>query len=90
KKKFIAYSLGNFCTYGKFSLSGPQGTAPIIKVFVDKNGNFNKAKVTSVKQIKRGFPVVDENGTAYRLLKKLSNDDFPHSTAEFNDDGIIE
>ncbi len=30
-ERFIAYSLGNFCTYGRFNLSGPNGIAPVIK-----------------------------------------------------------
>ena len=37
KGKFIAYSLGNFCTYAKFGLYGVLGVAPIVKIFVDKN-----------------------------------------------------
>lgn len=89
KKKFIAYSLGNFCTYGKFSLSGPQGVAPLLKLFVDRNGNFKKAEVTSIKQVRRGFPVIDENGTAYSVLKRLSAQDFPESPAEFTENGLI-
>lgn len=90
KKKFIAYSLGNFCTYGKFSLAGPQGVAPIIKLYVDRSGNFRKAEVTSVKQVRRGFPVRDEIQTAYRNIMRLSREDFPRSPAVFSDDGLIE
>jgi len=89
KKKFIAYSLGNFCTYGKFSLSGPQGVAPVIKVFFDRSGNFAKAEVISIKQVRRGFPVIDDNGTAYSIIKRLSAQDFPESTAEFKENGLI-
>ena len=63
--------------------------APIIKVFIDRNGNFKKAEVTSIKQVRRGFPVIDENGTAYSILKRLSAQDFPESTAEFTEDGLI-
>ncbi len=36
KKRFIAYSLGNFCTYGRFNLRGKRGFAPIIKVNLKK------------------------------------------------------
>ena len=30
KDRFVIYSLGNFCTYGRFNLRGPAGIAPII------------------------------------------------------------
>ena len=43
KDRFIIYSLGNFCTYSNISVSGACGIAPIIKVFVDKEGKFLKA-----------------------------------------------
>jgi len=88
-KRFIAYSLGNFCTYGKFSLSGPQGTAPIIKVYMNKKGEFIKAEVTSIKQIRRGFPVIDELNTAYNKLKYLTKQDFSDTELEFDDDNVI-
>lgn len=81
--RFIAYSLGNFCTYGKFSLAGPQGIAPIIKVYMKKNGEFIKAEVTSVKQIRRGFPVIDESETVLKTLTKLTKSDFRDGELEF-------
>jgi poly-gamma-glutamate capsule biosynthesis protein CapA/YwtB (metallophosphatase superfamily) len=89
KNRFIAYSMGNFCTYGKFSLSGPQGIAPIIKVFIGKNGEFIRAEVTSVKQIRRGYPVIDESNSAYNKIKYLTGIDFPETDLIFGDDNII-
>jgi poly-gamma-glutamate capsule biosynthesis protein CapA/YwtB (metallophosphatase superfamily) len=86
--RFIAYSLGNFCTYGKFSLAGPQGIAPIIKVFMKKNGEFIKAEVTSVKQVKRGFPVVDESEAVLKMIIKLTNTDFRDGELVFEDNII--
>jgi poly-gamma-glutamate capsule biosynthesis protein CapA/YwtB (metallophosphatase superfamily) len=38
KNRFISYSLGNFCTYGRFNLAGPNGLAPIVKIFI-RNDN---------------------------------------------------
>ena len=32
KGKFIAYSMGNFNTYGRFSLAGPNGIAPLLDI----------------------------------------------------------
>jgi poly-gamma-glutamate capsule biosynthesis protein CapA/YwtB (metallophosphatase superfamily) len=88
KDRFIAYSLGNFCTYGKFSLAGAQGIAPIIKVFMKKNGEFIKAEVTSVKQVRRGFPVVDESETVLKTIIKLTKTDFREGELEFEDNVI--
>ena len=36
KNRFIAYSLGNFCTYGGINVAGINGWAPIIKVYTNQ------------------------------------------------------
>ncbi|WP_262919201.1 CapA family protein [Niabella hibiscisoli] len=36
KNKLIAYSLGNFATYGNMSLHGPMGYAPLLKIYLNK------------------------------------------------------
>lgn len=88
--KIIAYSLGNFCTYGKFGLSGALGYAPILKVYIDKDGNFMQGRIFPAVQVKRGFPVIDENYRVVILMKNLSEKDFPESKLEISDDGKIE
>ena len=89
KGKFIAYSLGNFCTYAKFGLNGVLGIAPMMKVFIDENGKFLKGEIIPVKQIKRGIPVIDENKTVIKVIKKLTEEDFPDSKLLIDDDGNI-
>ncbi len=84
KGKFIAYSLGNFCTYGKFSLAGVQGIAPLIKVFLNKKGEFIKAEITSIKQVRRGFPTIDEKETAFKTIVRLTETDFGKNAVEFD------
>jgi poly-gamma-glutamate capsule biosynthesis protein CapA/YwtB (metallophosphatase superfamily) len=88
--RFIAYSLGNFCTYGKFGLAGATGIAPIIKVYINKEGKFIKGEITPVKQIKRGFPVVDEDGAVIKTIQSLTSKDFPETGLKIGDDGKIE
>ncbi|MBK6538123.1 MAG: CapA family protein [Ignavibacteria bacterium] len=90
KDKIIAYSLGNFCTYGKFSLSGPQGIAPLLKVYIDTNGNFIKGNIYSFKQINRGFPVLDYETNAVKIIKELTEKDFPESSLMINENGSVE
>ncbi|MCX7833480.1 MAG: CapA family protein [Ignavibacteria bacterium] len=87
--KIIAYSLGNFCTYAKFGLSGYLGLAPILKVFIDKNGKFLSGKIFSCKQIKRGIPTKDKSNACVKLMKKLSELDFPESELIINDNGDL-
>ena len=89
KDRFIAYSLGNFCTYARFNLRGENGIAPLIKVFTDRNGKFIKAEVTPIRQIGRGEPIIDRNRGAIRSLQRLLAEDFPQSELFISDEGII-
>ncbi len=89
KNRFISYSLGNFCTYGRFNLRGAAGVAPLINVFVDENGGFVHAKVTSVYQQKTHGPKVDPKGEGLRLLKSLTLADFPETPLTIKEDGFI-
>jgi len=88
--KIIAYSLGNFCTYGKFGLSGALGLAPILRIFIDKHGDFAHGRIIPAKQIKRGIPVYDEDGNVIKLIQQLSKKDFPESKLVIDDDGYID
>lgn len=89
KDKFIAYSLGNFCTYGKFGLSGNLGLAPILKLYINKDGNFSHGRIFPFKQIKRGFPVFDDDFSVVKIMKELTERDFPETDIEITDDGKI-
>jgi poly-gamma-glutamate capsule biosynthesis protein CapA/YwtB (metallophosphatase superfamily) len=81
--RFIAYSLGNFCTYARFNLRGPNGIAPIIKVYTRKNGQFIRAEVTSIRQEGEGGVQLDPEHTAFHTIKSLTESDFPDSNLEF-------
>lgn len=83
--KFIAYSLGNFCTYGMFSLEGVSGIAPLLKIYVDEKGDFIKGTITSIKQEGEGGPLPDENYGAYKLIKSLTAADIPNNHLVFPD-----
>jgi len=75
KDRFIAYSLGNFCTYGRFNLQGVKGIAPIIQVKVKKDGSFEEAKIISVKQVGRGIVKIDQRNQALHKIKSLTKAD---------------
>ncbi len=87
--KFIAYSLGNFCTYGKFGLNGNLGLAPILKLYINNNGNFERGRIYPFKQVKRGIPVYDEDNTVISLIRDLTKKDFPETGIEISEDGKI-
>lgn len=89
--KFIAYSLGNFATYGKITLNGPNGNAPILKIKTDVKGNFISCKVLSTFQSKgsKNGPEIDPEHRALKYIKYLSNTDFPNSRLTFSASGEI-
>ncbi len=87
--KLIAYSLGNFCTYGIISIKKEKGLAPILEVHMDMNGNFNHGRIYSFKQQPPGIPVPDSKNGAAKLMKNLSRKDFPHSKLLIDNMGNI-
>lgn len=88
--KFIAYSLGNFCTYGMFNLKGVSGIAPLLKIYVNEKGDFIRGTITSIKQEGEGGPLLDENHGAYRSIRELTASDIPNSHLKFTDSTAIE
>lgn len=89
KDRFIAYSLGNFATYGRFNLKGSMGVAPIVKVFTDKKGTFLEAKITAIKQVGEGGPILDDTGKAIQEIKQLTLQDIPEAPIIISDDGLV-
>ncbi len=89
KNRFIIYSLGNFCTYGRFSLAGEAGIAPLVKVFVNKKGEFQKAEVIPIVQTGQGFPQIDSQKRAIKTLQNLLKADFSEVPLTISNDGII-
>jgi len=87
--RFIAYSLGNFCTYGRFNLRGAKGIAPIIKVYVTTNGRFKKAEVTSIKQIGKGIVRVDFGDQALNKIQSLTRTDGFADNIDISNNGWI-
>lgn len=89
KNRFIIYSLGNFATYGRFNLDGPNGIAPILKVYVNRKGEFLKGKIIPTKQEGEGGPVPDESGAVIHKIQWLTEKDFPKSRLVIRDDGTV-
>lgn len=90
KERFIAYSMGNFCTYSRFNLKGNAGYAPIVHVNVDrKTGKFYSGKIIPVVQLGEGGPSVDPQKQVITEMQTLTKADFPEAKVEILDDGTI-
>ena len=89
KQKFIAYSMGNFNTYGSFNLSGPNGMAPLLDIKLDRKGNFLYAKVISTKQSKANGLELDPNYKVFEEMKRLTKTDFPETPLIFEENRIL-
>lgn len=90
KDRFIAYSLGNFATYGKFNLAEELGKTMILEVHIDpKDGAFRGGKIHPFKQIKPGGPLADSSKAIIPIVKQLSESDFGDTSVKISDDGTI-
>ncbi len=89
RDRLIIYSLGNFCTYGWISIKGEKGLAPIAEVIIDSRGRFIRGRIYSFMQVPPGYPVKDPEERAFKLIKKLSLEDFPETAPSFDEDGTF-
>ncbi|MCA9573118.1 MAG: CapA family protein, partial [Myxococcales bacterium] len=83
----VAYSLGNFATYGRFNLSGHLGTSLVLEVVLDDAGRLVQGRILPVRQRGRGVPEPDEEGRAIALVRSLSQEDFPTTAPVIAADG---
>ncbi len=89
KDRLIAYSLGNFATYGRFNLSGFLGVGVVLDVTLTPDGRFVTGKLLPTKQQGAGIPSRDEAGEAIDLIRTLSQDDFPQTGVQVAGDGSL-
>lgn len=89
KGRLIAYSMGNFATYGRFNLQGAQGLGMVLEVELDARGRFLSGRILPTKQVAKGLAVPDEAGGVIALVRKLTAKDFPQTGAQIADDGTL-
>jgi poly-gamma-glutamate capsule biosynthesis protein CapA/YwtB (metallophosphatase superfamily) len=87
--RLIAYSLGNFATYGKFQLVGPTSLSLVLEAQLAPDGAFLGGKIHPALQTKPGGPRLDSYRTVVPVIRQLSLDDFGASAVRVSDDGII-
>ncbi|NVM67457.1 hypothetical protein FHW88_005784 [Mucilaginibacter sp. SG538B] len=89
KNRLIAYSLGNFCTYKSVSVAGVCGLAPLLKVNLNKKGEFLKGRIISLRQAHdKGLELDSLNRAAIRI-RELTEADFPNAGLLISDTGEI-
>jgi len=89
KNRFISYSLGNFCTYGRINVAGPNGLAPIIKINVDRHGKFLSGRIIPVFQTSPGGVKYDYEKRVVNKIKELMAVDFPDASVHVSVNGEI-
>jgi len=89
KNRFIAYSLGNFLTYGRFNLKGESGEAPVVELNLNPEGVFLDGQIHSFYQDYSLGPRKDESLRAIDTIQELSREDFPENPIEIDDSGRI-
>jgi poly-gamma-glutamate capsule biosynthesis protein CapA/YwtB (metallophosphatase superfamily) len=87
KGKFITYSMGNFCTYGRFNLKGISGMAPLFQLRMTKKGEFVDGRIIATKQLGEGGPIIDETNGALEQIKILTGMDIPELNVDYREIG---
>jgi len=87
--RLIAYSLGNFATYGRFNLTGALGVGVILEATLDGKGKFLDGALLSTKQYGKGIAMPDRKGRAADAIRRLSRQDFPQTHVVVTKDGKL-
>jgi poly-gamma-glutamate capsule biosynthesis protein CapA/YwtB (metallophosphatase superfamily) len=87
--RLVAYSLGNFCTYYGISVAGLKGLAPVLEITVTTKGEFVGGRIISARQQRPMGPQPDASHEAARLMKSLTEQDFPNTSLSVDATGII-
>lgn len=87
--RLIAYSLGNFATYGRFNLAGAAGVGAVLHVEVAADGAFQSGKILPTVQVEGGIPKKDPGLKAVGILRRLSQADFAKTAPRIAETGEI-
>ncbi len=88
--RLIAYSLGNFWTYGNVSIKGIKGVMPILHVQLAPDGEFLSGRLIPLRQRLPGVPEPDPHGEAIRLMAGSSREDFPSNALTITESGELQ
>ncbi len=89
KNRLIAYSLGNFLTYGRFSLHSYLKNGVILEANLDNNGQFLWGRLIPTVQKSKGIAYYDKQKVSVDLIRALTKEDFPESRIDIALDGTF-
>ena len=89
KGHLIVYSMGNFCTYGWFTLAAETALSEIVEIKIGADGKFISGKINAAKQEGRGGPILDNTGASIKVVRTLSESDFATNAPKIEDNGTI-
>jgi poly-gamma-glutamate capsule biosynthesis protein CapA/YwtB (metallophosphatase superfamily) len=88
--KLIAYSLGNFLTYGRFNIQGASGVSLVLTAEIDlETGNFAGGTIVPMVLRDGGIPSVDPDGKAVRLIRELTASLSAQPGIVIGEDGVL-
>jgi hypothetical protein len=88
KDRLIIYSLGNFVTGAGISIDGISRIAPLVRVEIDKRGNFLSGQIVPFIQKREPHRIeLDKQRNAIVLMRKLTQQQFPNSRLKIHDNG---
>ena len=87
--RFIAYSLGNFCTPYGMNLTGVTGYAPVVEIKIAPDGQFLEGQIYSFIQQKGKGPRRDDTNTVAREIRNLTLADIKGSPITISETGQI-
>ena len=87
--KLIAYSLGNFSSYGTLSTDGNLGVSAILRVTLDEKGRLERGQLVPIRLMDAGRPTLDSSRSAWPLVRDLSRSDFGRRAAVISTNGAI-
>lgn len=89
KGRFIAYSLGNFCTPSGMGVAGLTGYAPLVSLRVKSTGEMIDGHIHGFIQQPNVGPLPDKKGIVVKEIASLSREDFPGNKLTIADDGKL-
>jgi poly-gamma-glutamate capsule biosynthesis protein CapA/YwtB (metallophosphatase superfamily) len=87
--RLIAYSLGNFSSYGNFSLEGALGVSAVLHVTLGADGRLRAGRIACLSLVGEGQPVPDSEKAAADLIAELSDQDFGRDGVGVGRDGRL-
>lgn len=85
--KLIAYSLGNFMTYGGISVAGPLGWSALLEVNLDDQGRLVSGQIHAFRQTPRQPLAVDPDLSVVKLMVQRTQEDFAGGGLSFDAQG---